>query len=365
MAGGKNWVQHIAVGGRRREIGLGAFPLVTLREARDAAFENARLARGGGDPFEGRTRRAAPMFAEAVAAVIGMHAAAWKDGGKSARQWESSLRDYAFPRIGGKRVDAVTGADVMAVLLPIWNKKHETARRVKQRISATMKWAVAQSHRADNPVDGIDEALPRPTARPRHHRALPYAEVADAVDRVRRSNAGMATRLGFEFLVLTTARSGEVRLATWDEMDTDDATWTLPASRMKAKREHRVPLAGRALEILCEARTLDDGSGLVFPSPRGGRPMSDRTLSAPLRDLGIDAVPHGFRSSFRDWAAERTNTPHAVMEAALAHVIPNKAEAAYARSDLFDKRRRLMEAWDRYIGDAAAQVVALDGTRLT
>ena len=151
-----------------------------------------------------------------------------------------------------------------------------------------------------------------------------------------------------------------MRLATWDEMDIDDAIWTLPASRMKAKREHRVPLTGRMLEILGEARTLDDGSGLVFPSPRGGKPLSDRTLSEPLRELGIDAVPHGFRSSFRDWAAERTNTPHAVMEAALAHVIPNKAEAAYARSDLFVKRRRLMEAWAWYLGDGTAQVVALE-----
>jgi len=357
--GTKNFVQQITVRGRRREIGLGPYPLVTLREAREAAFDNARLARAGGDPLEDRRRERQPTFAEAAETVVAIHEATWDAGGKSAYQWRATLRDYALPRIGRKRVGDVTAADVLGVLVPIWTEKRETARRVKQRISAIMKWAAAQGYRTDNPVDGIDEALPRGGKRPTHLKAVPYAEVGEAVRRIRGSDAGISARLALEFIILTASRSGEVRNARWSEFDLEAKTWTVPASRMKAKREHRVPLSGRALAVLEEARAVEDGSGLVFPSPNG-RPLGGGILSELLRELGVAGVVHGFRSSFRDWAGERTNTPHAVMEAALAHVIPNKAEAAYARSDLFEKRRSLMEAWARYIGDGMAQVVALD-----
>jgi len=357
--GTKNFVQQITVRGRRREIGLGPYPLVTLREAREAAFDNARLARAGGDPLEARERERQPTFAEAAEAVVAIHEATWDAGGKSAYQWRATLRDYALPKIGPKRVGDVTAADVLAVLVPIWTAKQETARRVKQRLSAIMKWAAAQGYRTDNPVDGIDEALPRGAKRPTHLKALPYSEVGDAVRRIRGSDAGISVRLALEFIILTAARSGEVRHARWSEFDLVGATWTVPATRMKAKREHRVPLSERGLAVLEEARVVEDGSGLVFPSPNG-KPLGGGVLSELVRALGIQAVPHGFRSSFRDWASERTNTPHAVMEAALAHVIPNKAEAAYARSDLFEKRRGLMDAWALYIGDGTAQVVTLD-----
>ena len=249
----------------------------------------------------------------------------------------------------------------MAVLMPIWNEKPETARRVRQRISTVMKWAVAQGYRADNPAgDAIGAALPRHNGKSKHHhRALPHGEVAAAIETVRSSGAGIAVKLAFELLILTAARSGEVRLATWEEIDKDSRTWTVPATRMKAGLEHRVPLSGRTLAILDEARAIDDGSGLIFPGMRVGKPLSDMTLSKLMRDLGLDGVPHGFRSSFRDWAAECTNAPPAVMEAALAHTVRNKVEAAYNRTDLFERRRTLMDQWAAYLNGDDERVVPM------
>ena len=239
----------------------------------------------------------------------------------------------------------------MSVLLPIWNEKRETARRVKQRISAICRWAVAQGHRTDDPAGiVIDAALPRNGVQRCHMPALPYQGRGRCIAKVRgNARVSESSKLALEFLVLTAARSGEMRKATWDEIDLDGATWTVPAERMKGNHEHRVPLSKRALEVLADAAELSDGSGLVFPGMRPGRPLSENTHAKLLKELGFDAVTHGFRSSFRDYAAERTHTPHAVMEAALAHAVRNKAEAAYARSDLFEKRRALMESWSDYL----------------
>ena len=246
----------------------------------------------------------------------------------------------------------ITPGHVMAVLLPIWTDKRETARRVKQRISAICRWAVAQGYRTDDPAGiVVDAALPRNAIERRPMPALPYEKVTDCIAKVKASRrASASSKLALEFLVLTAARSAEVRKATWDEVDVEGATWTVPAERMKANCEHRVPLSDRALEVLTEAGELSDGSGLVFPGVRRGRPLSENTHAKLLRELGFDAVTHGFRSSFRDYAAEQTHTPHAVMEAALAHTIKNRAEAAYARSDLFEKRRALIESWADYLG---------------
>ena len=250
--------------------------------------------------------------------------------------------------MGGKSVDAVTAADVMDVLLPIWSTRRVTATRVRQRIGAVMKWAVAQGLRDDNPAgDAIAAALPRTAVARRHQRALPHAGVRAALDRVRGCDAYRGVRLAFEFLVLTAARSGEVRHARWDEIDREGAVWTVPAERMKNGREHRVPLSDRALEVLGEALGLAAGD-LVFPSPTG-RALPQKTLSELMRALQVDAVPHGFRSSFRDWAAERTDAPREVCELAVAHVNGDRVEAAYRRSDLFDRRRRLMADWAAYV----------------
>ena len=343
----KSWAQRIRFDGRAANVGLGAYPVVTLARARQKALANARIVSEGRDPRDRAGR--APTFEQAVETVIGIHADNWQDGGKSAAQWRASLRDYAVPKIGTKRVDRISTADVMDVLLPIWSTKRETARRVRQRIGAVMKWAVAQGYREDNPAgDAISAALPKNSVRRQHQRALPHSQVAEALGRVRASKAHRATVLAFEFLVLTACRSGEVRGARWDEVDDAATTWTVPPARMKAKLEHRVPLSDRAVAVLDDAREIADKSGLVFPSPTG-RVLSDSTLSKLLRELGIGAVPHGFRSSFRDWAAERTEVPREVCELALAHVNSDRVEAAYRRSDLFERRRELMAAWAAYV----------------
>ena len=343
----KSWGQSIRITGRKTTIGLGSYPVITLAMARERALENARAIAQGRDPR--RASHGVPTFTRASETVIAIHAENWRPGSRSEESWRTSLRDYAMPRLGNKRVDAVTTADVMAVLLPIWSTKRETARRLRHRIGAVMKWAVAQGYRADNPAgDAISAALPKNGVRIEHRRALPHAEVGAALARVRASGAHRGTGLAFEFLVLTACRSGEVRAARWDEIDREAAFWTVPAERMKAGREHRVPLARRALRVLDRARELADSSGLVFPSATG-RILSQSGLPKLLRQLGIDAVPHGFRSSFRDWAAECTDVPREVCELALAHVNRDRVEAAYRRSDLFEKRRALMADWADYL----------------
>ena len=351
-AGSKQWTWRGTVNGVRRDVGLGGFPYVSLAEARQAAFDYRKLARAGGDPLALKRRPDVPTFAEAVEIVIGIHRKGWKDAGKSEKQWRASLSAYALPRLGRKRVDQITTADVMAVLIPHWHTKHETIRRVRQRTGAVMKWAVAQGYRGDNPAgDAIGAALPKNGTVRQHQRALPFAEVGAALDKVKSSGASRTTILAFEFLVLTACRSGEVRLARWHEVDLDSATWTVPAIRMKAKRDHRVPLSTRALAILDEARKFTDASGFIFPSVTG-RALSDNTLSKLIRELKIDAVPHGFRSSFRDWAAECSDAPREVCELALAHVNSDRVEAAYRRTDLFERRRALMESWSHFLLDA-------------
>ncbi len=359
-SGSKSWVLRTVVQGRRRDMGLGGYPLVSLAEARAAAFENRKLARAGGDPLALRRRPNIPTFEEAARTVIEIHKPTWRTGSTSARQWEASLRRYAFPLLGARAVDTITTADVMAVLLPLWTEKAETARRVRQRISAIMKWAIAQGYRGDNPAgDAIAAALPKVSDTPKHFRALHHSETGDVIRAVRGSQASLSVKLAFEFLVLTAARSGEVRHALWSEFDMEAAIWTIPGERMKTGREHRVPLSGRALEVLEEARALDDGSGLVFPSPAGRKPISASTLSKLLHDLDIDAVPHGFRSTFRDWCSESAQAPRDLAEACLAHVVRG-VEGAYARSDLLDRRRTLMGRWAGYLAnDAIGTVVPM------
>ena len=355
----KQWIQRLFIQGKRRELGLGPVRLVTLAEARDAALANRKLARAGGDPMATQ-RTSVPTFEQAAGKVLAMHRPAWKSA-KHAGQWAATLRTYAYPKIGQKRVDRITTADVMGVLLPIWNEKHQTAKRLRQRIATVMKWAIAQGYRLDNPAgDAIGAALPKPTRIQPHYAALPYGEVATAIDAVRQSEATVPVKLGLEFLVLTACRSGEVRGARWEEMNLEGGEWTIPPERMKNQREHRVPLAQRAREILAEAKEHTAGSEWVFPSPTGLQ-LKDFNFSGLLRELGIAAVPHGFRSSFRDWAAECTDAPHAVMEAALSHVVRNKVEAAYARSDLFERRRALMEQWAEFLDGGNSRTVG--GTR--
>ena len=345
-AGG--WVQRLTIRGRRTELGLGGFPLVSLKEARVKAFANRKLAREGGDPLaEKRRAESTPTFAEATRQVWKQLRPGWRSP-QHAELWLSSLERYAFPRIGEMPVSEVTSADVIGILAPIWHEKAATARKLRQRIRAVLEWVVAMDLRPDNPCDRIGPVLGAQGNAVRHMRALPHGEVASAIRKVRASNARPFVKLAFEFLVLTATRSAEVRGAIWTEIDRDEGVWTLSAPRTKGNREHRVPLSRRALEVLEEARALGRGSPLVFPGV-GGKPLGNTVMSELLRALRIAAVPHGFRSSFRDWAAEETDHPREVAEAALAHKVRNQVEAAYARSDLFERRRILMGDWSDYL----------------
>jgi integrase len=357
-AGSKSWVQRIVVDGRRRDIGLGPYPTVSLARARAIAHDNRTAVAEGRDPVaeKRQVREAArrpapsiPTFAEAAARVIELRRPTWSNA-KHASQWESTLAAYVHPVIGNKTVDAVTPADAMDVLTPIWTSKPETASRVRQRMETVMDWAVTHGYRLDNPAGrSLLKVLPSVKRLKEHRQALPYVQVPGAVALVRECTADIPTKLAFEFLVLTAGRSVEVRAAEWSEIDREAAAWEVPAARMKARRPHRVPLPGRALEILKEASRFGGEQDLVFPATRSGRAESPTTFTALLRRLGIPAVPHGFRSSFRDWVIEQTSTPWAVAEAALAHNVGNSTEAAYMRSDLFDQRRALMNAWAAYV----------------
>lgn len=349
--GAKRWIQRIVINSKRRDIGLGSAALVSLSEARAAALENRKSARAGGDPIAAkRLSQAVLSFKEAAEQVHELNKPTWRNE-KHGDQWINTLEKFAYPTIGGKRISTITSADVLSVLSPIWNSHPETARRVKQRIGTVMKWAVAKGWRTDNPADAIGQALPKhDRSKVKHRQALHYDKVADAIRKVHGSEAGLATKLAFEFLVLTATRSGETREAVWTEVDMDKKVWTIPAERMKAKKPHRVPLTDRCMAILKEAKALKkDDSDLVFPGTRADKPLSDMTLSKLMKELEIPAVPHGFRSSFRDWAGEQTHHPREVIEFALSHVIKDKAEAAYARSDLFEKRCALMDDWSSYI----------------
>ena len=340
----KRWIQRVRIHGQANNIALGRLPAVSLREARGLALGNADTAAAGRDPRQPSTL----TFEQAAEVVISLSLDAWKDAPLMASKWRAGLRDYACPVIGRMAVSDVTSGHILAILAPIWVSKPATAKRVRGHMRAILDWAMAQGYRSgDNPAGAaITKALPSNGNATKHQRAVPHGECTAALARVRESRSAASTKLAFEFLVLTACRSGEVRGARWSEIDAGSATWTIPAARMKAKRDHRVPLSNAALAVLCAARDLSDGSGLVFPSAAGGA-ISDFGLSRVLQRLNIGAVPHGFRSSFRDWCSD-TGAPRELAEAALAHVVRG-VEGAYARSDLLERRRELMQAWADYL----------------
>ena len=287
-SGAKRWVQRIVIRGKRSEIGLGSASLVSLAEARETALENRKLARAGGDPLQAkREAQALLSFEDAARKVHEMHKPTWRNK-KHAAQFISTLETYTFARIGKLKVSEVTTADVLAVLQPIWLEKPETARRVRQRIGTIMKWAIANGWRQDNPADAIAQALPKQGKTQQHRKSLPYDQVPEFLEALKASNAGDLTKLALELVILAASRSGEVRLANWSEFDLDNAIWTRPASRMKSKKEHRVPLSPRAVEILSAARQFGTGEGLVFPGTKAGKPLSDMTLSKLTKELGYD-----------------------------------------------------------------------------
>ena len=354
--GAKSWVLRITAQGRRQDIGLGAFQIVSLAEAREQAAALRKLAKEGGSPVaERRKERASvPTFKAAALAVHAEHKAAWKNG-KHQDQWLSTLEAYAFPLIGERRIDQIDTPDVLRVLSPIWLTKPETARRVRQRIKTVLDWAGAAGHRSgENPVLLVAKGLPRQADRQEHHSAMPFDEVPAFVAGLADAELGDSARLALEFLILTAARTGEVLGATWTEIDATEAVWAIPAERMKGGREHRIPLCSRALEILAQGRELAGTNPHVFPGRTRGKPLSNMALLMAMRRHGSGYTVHGFRSSFRDWASERTNAPREVCEAALAHAVRDKVEAAYRRSDLFQRRRELMATWAVFLSGESA-----------
>ena len=363
-SGSRSWIARVNVDGKRREMGLGSFPDVSLSIAR----EKARAARSdttmGIDPVahrkEARSARQAlkatqKTFADCAKAYIEAHSDSWRNA-KHRAQWPATFETYVYPTMGTVLVGEVTQAHVMAVLLPIWKTKTQTATRLRGRIEQVLAWATAAGFRQGENCARwtglLDQLLPAPgkVSKPKHHPAVRVDDMPAFIKALRQHD-GLSPK-ALEFAVLTAARSGEVRGANWAEIDLEAAVWTVPKERMKAGKEHRVPLNTQAIKLL-EAMPRIEGTELVFPAPRGGQ-LSDMALTALTRrmnfrdDAGRVCVPHGFRSSFRDWVFERTDYPRDLAEAALAHALENKVEAAYRRGDALERRRAMMQAWANY-----------------
>jgi integrase len=360
-SGAKRWELRTVVKGKRCDIGLGSLRLVSLAQAREEARKYRQVARNDGDPLadKRRARLVIPTFREAAEIVHKDHAKAWKNA-KHGDQWINTLKAYAYPAFGDRRVDQIDTPEILKALSPIWLTKPETARRVRQRIGTVLDWAKAAGHRCGtNPVHEISKALPRQPDRKGHHAALPYIEVPGFVQALRGGDAGTIADLAFEFLILTAARTAEVLDAKWTEIDLEQAAWTVPGSRMKAGKAHRVPLAPRCVELLNQARQIAAGSEFVFPGRSNRKPMSNMVLLMTMRRMKSPYTVHGFRSAFRDWASERTNFAREICEAALAHIVKDKTEAAYRRGDLFDKRRELMTTWAGFVTTSDLTVIPL------
>ena len=340
--GTRTWVQKLSVAGKQTTLGHGGYPAVSLAEARKRALEAKTLARAGGNPVV-RSVSSAPMLKAAIDAVVDLNRQTWRPG------YETEFRGCLkhAEAIYGKRVDAITSADILSVLEPIWSEKATTAKRLKQRLGQILEWAIANGYRQDNPVTVASRALPKQVKKVVHMAAVPHEKAGDAVRKIQESDADPVIKAALEFVVLTAARSGEVRGMTWAEVDGD--VWTVPAGRIKAGVEQRNPLSSRARAILEEMMFGEHSTGeLVFPG-RGGKEISRQALIAAFRDAGISETLHGCRSAFRDWCTE-TNVPDRVAEACLAHAVAGSTEAAYSRTDALCLRREVMERWADYVG---------------
>jgi integrase len=364
--GAKSWILRATIGTRRSDIGLGSYPGVTLAAAWERAREALGSIRAGQNPVTERQNKKAAIdwtFKTCALAYIEAFRPSWKNA-KHAQQWENTLTAYVYPVFGDKHVKAVDTADVTTVIRPQWATKNETMNRVRNRIELVLNWAAAQGYRPKgfNPAQWrghLDQVLPKPSKvnQRESFEAMPIDDMYAFMQRLRMMDGTGARCL--EFTILTACRSGESRGALWSEIDLDVGTWTIPATRMKANRPHRIPLSDRVLELLDVLPRLvnDDGEqiDLVFPGQSGEKSLSDMSLTACMRRMGLSAVPHGFRSTFTDWVAERTSYPSEVREMALAHAIGSETEAAYRRGDLYDKRRALMNEWAQFLATQAAK----------
>lgn len=363
--GSRRWVLRVQTNGQRRDIGLGGLKKVSLKRARTKAQDIRDIIEEGGDPVAERRKQnnPPPTFENAAQQVFKENTPAWRND-KHAAQWLSSLKAYAFPKLGQILVSDIDAASIRNVLAEIWLTKPETARRVRQRIGAVLDYAHAMGWRStEAPMRAISKGLPKQPRKEVHHTSMPWRELPTFVTGIsERLRSSETVRLAIEFVILTAARSGEVRLMNWSEINGD--CWTIPANRMKAGREHRVPLSPRCVEILEQMkafRRTQDATALVFEGARQGRPMADMTLLMTLRRAKINCTIHGFRSSFRDWCSEATNTPREVAEAALAHVVGG-VEGAYARTDHYDRRVTLMARWAAFVTGEDNVVVPITST---
>ena len=359
-SGARSWLARVRdPSGKRRDIGLGRYPEVTLKEARDRAAEHRKTARDGLDPVvvKRKAKQTTPTFREAASRVHAERKGGFKNP-KHAAQWLTTLREYAFPTIGNLPVDQITGPMIVGVMKKIWTAKPETARRVLQRVGTVIAWSAAHGYREhEAPMQAIRMGLPPQPKGTKNHAAIAYKDAPAFLRDLRGAEETMG-RTALEFLILTAARSGEARGAKWGEIDLEAATWTVPAERIKMAREHVVPLSAPALAIVKRLHEHRSHPELVFPSYTK-KPLTDAALSKVMREMGSTDTVHGWRSAFRDWGAEETAVASEVLEKALAHQIPNAVERAYRRGDLLEKRRQLMTAWANFLEDRGANVVPL------
>jgi integrase len=363
-SGSRAWVLRTVVAGKRREYGLGGFPTVTLASARERAKAMLDQLFEGIDPAETKKQSKSALAAQRARAVnfkslaeqyIAQHEASWKNA-KHAAQWTSTLEAYAFPVCGHMVASDINTATVLRILEPLWLKKTETASRLRGRVEAVLDYAAAKGLReGPNPArwkGNLALTLPakRKVSPVEHHPAIPVQDMPKFFKSLQQREGTAARAL--EFLILTAARSGEVRGAQWSEIDLNKKIWTVPAERMKAKREHRVPLSTQAITLLKSLESKNAGA-LIFPGSKPTAKLSDMALTVLMRRMEINAVPHGLRSSFRDWVGEETGHPREVAEMALAHIVANATEGSYARGDLFEKRKLMMQDWATYLASAA------------
>jgi integrase len=345
-AGNRSWLLRGTLNGKRRAWGLGGARNIALADVREIAADYRKKIRAGINPTEARkiATSSIPTFAEAAQKTYEAKRDGWKNS-KHSQQWINTLQTYAFPKIGFLPVDEIDTPELLKVLQPIWLTKEETARRVKQRLGVVIDFAVVNKWRKHRVyIDLLDDALPKQKKTDNHHAALPYADIPEFLATIHDTVTASPTILNaLTFTILTAARSGETRFADWSEIDLEGAVWTVPAERMKMGKEHRVPLSNAALKVLG-----DHSEGFIFKGHKQGSALSDMSMLMTLKRAGLKFTVHGFRSTFRDWCSEETGFSHEVQEMALAHTIRNRAEAAYRRGDLLEKRRALMDAWGAY-----------------
>ena len=361
--GSRRWILRLTINGKRRDMGLGSFSFINLADARELASQYNKLAKSGIDPIQERLKEKGQQITlkECTYKVHALNKPIWKTD-LLARQWINSFEHHVFPIIGHLTISQIQSVDIMNVLTPIWNTKHDTAKKLKQRLRVVFKWCRAQGYfTGDNPVELAEMALPRLKLNKKHHKYLPYDQLPDLIKKLKDTPIILSNKLAIEFAILTAGRTSEILKAQWDEIDFSNKLWTIPKDRMKANKEHIVPLSDRSIAILKESQKNYPNAKYIFPSELNlEKPLSSNTmLFAIQKRMNTNVTTHGMRTSFKVWASEVTNFQNEVSEMALSHSIPNKVEAAYRRGNLLEKRRLLMQCWVDYLYKANADVIKL------